>query len=138
MDMEHGARACCLGSLEGDPRATFGKAEYLLRLAESELGVAKRSRARRREAANKGWLALTAAADAAGMKRSGTPTTTTRSMFNIVRTVAGPTAELVAHEVRAALHEACFHNDSDVCTPRFVRFNFGKVRGVLKALKSAA
>ena len=136
--MERPGQTCCLGGLEGDSRATFGKAEYLLRLAESELDAAKRSRARRREAANKGWLALTVAADAAGLKRSGTPTATTRSMFNIVRTVAGPTAELEAQGVRAALHEACFHNDSDVCTPRFVRFNFGKVRGLLRALKSAA
>ena len=71
----------------GDWTATFPKARDTLATARAELQQAGRSRLKRQQAAEKGWLALAQATDAGWLHREKKPTE--RTSYTAWKTLGG-------------------------------------------------
>lgn len=134
--------------LTGDTSATFGKARGLLKLARQEWREATRTRpedrAKLRQAAEKGWLAISTVADAAarclpkgqqGTGPEGTPARTGEAI-RILRATGGKKAEQKTAAVHGTLHLACFYSDASTCTPDAVAAQFKEVGEVIRLVQN--
>lgn len=114
--------------LGGDPTASPAKAEALLALARSELREIKsdsapQARMRLRQTANKGWLALSTAADAYLCATKGHTAKNSNDVFKVFGSLGAETDGEV-RTVYNSLHIACHYEDRMSCNRDAVKAGF--------------
>lgn len=115
-------------ALRGDAAATPDKAEFLLRVAREEVAAIKgdspRDRAKLRQAANKGWIALTTGADSYMLKTEGRTVKNSADVFRVYKQL-GSEAVGNAQLAYDGLHIACGYEDRPAsCTRDSVKAGF--------------
>ncbi len=125
----------------GDANATFGKARFLLAEAREEVTKLKgddespKARAKLRQAAEKGWFAMTAAADAYLSKRGRPIATSTREVFSAYGEGGSKVARTELSHTYSHLHIACGYNDDkSACRIPSVKASFSKAGRMIHEL----
>lgn len=126
-------------TLAGDSAATFEKANFLLDTARREVAnlrgdTSPSDRAKLRQAANKGWIALATGADAYLLTTAKTTTKGRKTALGVYKQLG---AEIAAQATTAYdhLHVSCGYEDRDSCTRDSVKLNFRLAGQALAALE---
>lgn len=123
--------------LHGDPAATPAKADALLRLARAEVAQIKGNgavdRMKLRQAANKGWLALSTGADAYLCATEGR---TVKNRSDVLKVYKKVSQEVAGHAALSydTLHIGCGYEDRPSCDRLTIQAGFRLAGQALAAL----